>query len=233
MKTGFRTAVIHVDILDDFINGTLPVPFGIEVVEKANIITRDAKRKKKVVVFLADCHDRRNSTHFKKWPVHCPREETGQNFHPDLTVPDGAFVVFKGTGMDDDGYSGFDKNNVEIYIVSHKKLIRLPYTCLEQLLDDLDVSVTEIDGLATDYCDKATAIDSVRLGYETRLVADACRAINVNDKNDPRRLAPEIRDIMNYLASKHMLITDENIALEEMRRAGVIFTTTDEVLAQS
>ena len=114
-------------------------------------------------------------------------------------------MVFKGTGLDDDGYSGFDKKNVEIYIVSHRKLIRLPYTCLEQLLDDLEVLVTEIDGLATDYCDKATALDSIRLGYETRLIIDACRAVNLKP-------------------------TDERDALIDMKHAGVVFTTIDEIL---
>ena len=208
MKTGTRRALIHVDILIDFISGTLPVPKGEEVVELANKLTRDALRRKDPVIFLADCHDINNSTHFKKWPMHCPRGGAGQKFHPLLLVPDGAFVVYKGTGLDDDGYSGFDKKNVEIYIVGHAKLLPLNFSALEELLDSLDVGRDDIDGLATDYCDKATAIDSVKLGYETRLVVDACRAVNLKPG-------------------------DEALALNEMLNAGVIMTTTDEVLHET
>ena len=34
-------------------------------------------------------------------------------------------------------------------------------------------------GLATDYCVKATALDGVRLGYETAVLLDAIRAVNL------------------------------------------------------
>ena len=34
-------------------------------------------------------------------------------------------------------------------------------------------------GLATDYCVKATALDGVRLGYETAVLLDAVRAVEL------------------------------------------------------
>jgi nicotinamidase/pyrazinamidase len=34
-------------------------------------------------------------------------------------------------------------------------------------------------GLATDYCVKATALDARQLGFETWLIADACRGVNL------------------------------------------------------
>jgi nicotinamidase/pyrazinamidase len=34
-------------------------------------------------------------------------------------------------------------------------------------------------GLATDYCVKATALDGVRLGYETAVLLDAIRAVDL------------------------------------------------------
>ena len=34
-------------------------------------------------------------------------------------------------------------------------------------------------GLATDYCVKATALDAVRLGYETAVLADAIAAVDL------------------------------------------------------
>jgi len=65
-----------------------------------------------------------------------------------------------------------------------------------------------IGGLATDYCVKAACLDARKLGYTVYLLTDACRVVNLKP-------------------------TDEADAIEEMRLAGVIFTTTDEVIAQS
>jgi nicotinamidase/pyrazinamidase len=35
-------------------------------------------------------------------------------------------------------------------------------------------------GLATDYCVKSTVLDSVGAGFQTTLIADACRGVNIN-----------------------------------------------------
>jgi nicotinamidase/pyrazinamidase len=55
-----------------------------------------------------------------------------------------------------------------------------------------------VAGLATDYCVRATALDAVRAGFEVRLVEDAVRGVAADSSRD---------------------------AFEEMRRAGVGFTT--------
>jgi len=65
-----------------------------------------------------------------------------------------------------------------------------------------------IGGLATDYCVKATALDAKRLGFEVYLILDACRAVDVKPGDGER-------------------------AIEEMRVAGVIVTTTEEVLNET
>jgi nicotinamidase/pyrazinamidase len=44
-------------------------------------------------------------------------------------------------------------------------------------------------GLATDYCVKATALDGVRLGYETALLLDAVRAVDLRPGDGDRALA--------------------------------------------
>jgi nicotinamidase/pyrazinamidase len=43
-------------------------------------------------------------------------------------------------------------------------------------------------GLATDYCVKATALDGVRLGYETAVLLDAIRAVNLQPGDAERAL---------------------------------------------
>jgi nicotinamidase-related amidase len=52
-------------------------------------------------------------------------------------------------------------------------------TELEALLRDRGVKRVVVCGLATDYCVKATALDSARLGFETLLLGDAVAAVNL------------------------------------------------------
>ena len=48
-------------------------------------------------------------------------------------------------------------------------------------------------GLATDYCVKATAIDAVRLGFETVVLGEAIAAVNL-DPADGDRALDEMRE---------------------------------------
>jgi nicotinamidase-related amidase len=43
-------------------------------------------------------------------------------------------------------------------------------------------------GLATDYCVKATALDGIRLGYETAVLVDSVRAVNLTSDDGERAL---------------------------------------------
>ncbi len=60
-------------------------------------------------------------------------------------------------------------------------------------------------GFTTDYCVKTGVITACKLGYEVYVVIDACRAVNVNPG-------------------------DEQKAIDEMRAAGAIITTTEEAI---
>ena len=46
-----------------------------------------------------------------------------------------------------------------------------------------------IGGLATDYCVKATVLDAIALGYETHVLVDAVRAVEVAPGDGERALA--------------------------------------------
>ena len=48
-------------------------------------------------------------------------------------------------------------------------------------------------GLATDYCVKATALDALRLGFETTVLADAIAAVDL-EPGDGDRALDEMRD---------------------------------------
>ena len=74
-----------------------------------------------------------------------------------------------------------------------------------QWLHEGEVEELYIGGLATDYCVKATVLDALTFEFKVFILMDACRAVN---------LSPG----------------DGSKAIQEMEEAGVIMTTSEEVL---
>jgi nicotinamidase/pyrazinamidase len=91
----------------------------------------------------------------------------GAEFHPafDASGLDGIFQ--KGTDPAVDSYSGFFDNG------------RLHATGMGDFLKARGIAQVFICGLATDYCVKWTALDALSLGFETYVVADATRGVNL------------------------------------------------------
>jgi nicotinamidase/pyrazinamidase len=77
---------------------------------------------------------------------------------------------------------------------------------LADVLRERGVTRVFVAGLATDYCVKNTVLDARRLGFEVTVVEDAVRGIDVEPGDSER-------------------------ALEEMRRTGAGFTTSEALLA--
>ncbi len=103
----------------------------------------------------------------------------GRGLHPGLALPDDAPRVRKGANGED-GYSGFTMRDP----VSGETIA----TELEALLRDAGVERVVVVGLATDYCVKATALDAVRLGFETEVLTDAIGAVDVEPGDGDRAL---------------------------------------------
>jgi nicotinamidase/pyrazinamidase len=78
---------------------------------------------------------------------------------------------------------------------------------LADVLRERGVDRVFVAGLATDYCVKNTVLDARRLGLEVTVVGDAVRGIDVEPGDSER-------------------------ALEEMRRTGADFTTSEALLAE-
>jgi nicotinamidase/pyrazinamidase len=153
-------ALLIVDVQNDFCpGGALAVKDGDQIIPVINKIMR----KFKTVIASRDDHPE-NSKHFVSWPVHCVRGTEGAQFHPHLDTSRINQVFYKGTGPEDDGYSAFQATNLN----------------LEDYLHKLDVKELYITGLATDYCVKFTALDAVKKGFQTYLVTDAVKGVNVN-----------------------------------------------------
>ena len=190
LKIDRQTALIVVDVQNDFCpGGALPVKTGDGVVPLFNRYLEIFEKAAAPVYAGRDWHPK-NHKSFKKqrgpWPPHCVQETEGARFHPDLKIPHDAVIISKAWRPEKDAYSEFEGTNLEL---------SLKRSGVRRLL---------IGGLATDYCVRGTVLDACRLGFETYLLTDAIRGIDVK-KGDSER------------------------AIEEMKKAGAIPLTLKEI----
>ena len=177
------TALVVVDVQNDFADpaGSLYVRDGEFVIDVANTEIEAARRAGALIVYTMDWHPP-STPHFAKdggiWPVHCVAETWGAELHPRLTVVDGERVR---TGIGgEDGCSGFTVADPVTGATSP--------TGLDQLLRERGVTRVVVVGLATDYCVKHTALDAVGLGFETELVADGVRPVELEPGDGQRAI---------------------------------------------
>ena len=182
-----RTALIVVDVQNDFADpaGNLSVTGGADIVPVVNAEIAAASNAGGLIVYTQDWHPE-STPHFAKdggpWPVHCVAGTWGAELHPALDVA--GDQVRKGVNGED-GYSGFTMSDP----VSGQSIP----TELEAILRGRDIARVVVCGLATDYCVKATAIDAANLGFDTSLLLDAVRAVDVSPGDGDRAVA-EMRE---------------------------------------
>lgn len=178
-------ALIVVDVQNDFLpGGSLAVKQGEEVVPFLNRYIALFRAKGLPIFATRDWHPA-NHCSFREqggmWPRHCIADTQGAAFSPQLDLPPDARIISKATMPEKDAYSGFEG------------------TELESLLRAAGTRRLFVGGLATEYCVLNTVKDAHLRNYETFLLGDAVRAVNVH---------PE----------------DQRLALEEMTRLGAELT---------
>ena len=181
-RYGSRTALVVVDVQNDFADpaGSLAVATATEIIPTVNDAVRAAERAGGTVVYTQDWHPQ-TTPHFAKdggiWPVHCLAGSWGAELHPSLLVADDAPRIRKGVNGED-GYSGFTTRDP---VTGETRP-----TELDGLLRDRGIERIVVCGLATDYCVNATALDAIRLGYETFFLEDAVAAVNLQPGDGER-----------------------------------------------
>jgi nicotinamidase/pyrazinamidase len=184
IKPSATSALIVVDVQNCFVtNGTLPVPKGEEVVP---IINRIAQAFENVVItqdWHTPGHASFASSHAGKkpfettalrygpqvlWPDHCVQGTDDAALHKDLKIPRAQVIVRKGYHKDVDSYSAFEEAD------------RKTATGLGGYLKQRGIRTVFVAGLATDFCVAWTAMDARKLGFETYVIEDAARGIDLN-----------------------------------------------------
>jgi nicotinamidase/pyrazinamidase len=177
-------ALLIVDVQNDFCpGGSLAVPEGDKVVNVINSLME----KFKIVIASKDWHPEK-TVHFEKWPVHCVQNTKGAEFHPNLNTVGIQNIFLKGTGNKDDGYSAFEATNEN----------------LEEFLKSHGITELYVTGLATDYCVKASALDSSKLGIKTIVVEDAIKGVEVNPGDVAKALTEMKNQNIEFIQSKEI-----------------------------
>ena len=203
-----RSALLLIDLQNDFVeDGSLAVADGMAVIDVANRLMR----KFDLVVATQDWHPSNHQSFASQhrdlaigqifdlnglqqiaWPDHCVQGTWGAAFVETLNQTGIHHVIQKGTDSGIDSYSGFYDNG-------HRRA-----TGLTKLLRDQRIGQVYVMGLATDYCVRFTALDAIREGFQTRLILDGCRGVDLN-------------------------VGDIERAIEAMEQAGVELTNSDQI----
>ncbi len=177
------TTLILVDLQNDFCpGGALAVGVGDAIIPLINRL----QQKFDLIVATQDWHPANHGSfaanHPGKnigevitlnglpqilWPVHCVQNSRGAQFVAKLDQSHIAKIFRKGTDPMIDSYSGFFDNG-------HRKS-----TGLGEGLKERGVKSVHVCGLATDYCVKFTALDARQLGFETLLIENASRGVEL------------------------------------------------------
>ena len=162
-------ALIVVDVQNDFITGSLAVEGGNEVARAISSFIDDEAHPYDFTVATQDWHIRPGE-HFSdtpdyidSWPPHCVAWSYGAMIHGALRIDQFDENFLKGRYFA--AYSGFEGSGLD------------SGDMLATWLIDKGVRAVDVVGIATDYCVKATALDAVKMGFKTRVLADLCAPV--------------------------------------------------------
>ncbi len=192
IKMRSDTALLLVDVQHDFLpGGALAVPQGDEILP----IIAGLQPMFDCIIATQDWHPAHHGsfaanhpgTHPGQqiqleglsqilWPVHCVQGTPGADFPITLDQSRWNAIFQKGKNPLVDSYSGFFDN------------ARRGDTGLGDYLKQQGIRRVFVAGLALDYCVKFTAMDAVSLGFETLLLTDATRAVNLQPEDGQRAL---------------------------------------------
>jgi len=184
LETNDTDCLLIIDVQNDFCeNGALAVPDGDAVVDIINALSKQFAN----VVATQDWHPAGHSSFASVhdgrspleqidmpygpqtlWPDHCVQGSHGAEFHPKLETNAIQNTIRKGFRQPIDSYSAFFEND------------HTTTTGLSGYLRERGIKRVFCVGLALDFCVRFSAEDARREGFETVVIEDACRGIDMN-----------------------------------------------------
>jgi len=177
-------ALLIIDVQNDFMpGGALAVEDGDAIVPIINALAQRFDH----VILTQDWHPTQHisfaTTHNKQpygtieapygpqtlWPDHSLQHTEGAAFHPALHIPHAELILRKGFRRHIDSYSAFLEND------------HCTPTGLAGYLRERNLKRLFLCGLAYDFCVRYSAIDGKSLGFETIVIEDATRPVNLPD----------------------------------------------------
>jgi len=161
-------------VQNDFCEGgSLAVTGGAQVASDISKYLSDKRSHYDIVVATRDWHINpkdhfSDSPNFSTtWPHHCVAKSRGAEFHSNLNdfcSFDEKVDVIVSKGQFTAAYSGFEGATEE-------------GESLTSILRGKGITNVDIVGLATDYCDRATAIDATKEGFKVKLLLPLCAGV--------------------------------------------------------
>lgn len=137
-----KYAIIHVDMLNDFVTGSLRCDRAEEIVPALVELTEAARKHNIPVIYSNDCHLKDIDNELKLWGNHAIKGTPGAEVIPELAPQECDYIVPKRR------YSGFFQ------------------TDMQMLLSELGVDTVVITGLHTHMCCRHTSADAYFYGYK-------------------------------------------------------------------
>jgi nicotinamidase/pyrazinamidase len=204
-------ALVVVDVQNDFLpggalevrHGDQIIPVINEIIEKFELVVATKDWHPADHKSFASQHDGKNPGDMVKlkdldqvlWPDHCVQGTGGAEFSKELNQSKTQKIFVKGTDSEIDSYSGFFDNG------------HLKSTGLSDFLRKATVREVYIVGLATDYCVKYTALDSIKEGFQTFVIVDATKAVNLKS-NDYEEAIEEMQKAGSIILNSNQIISD-------------------------
>ena len=171
-----NSAFLIIDVQNDFCEGgALACAGGAAVAKKITDYLKSDKSNYDYIIASRDWHTPGdlNDGHFpvdglapdftKTWPLHCLAGTHGAEYHPNLDTSLIDIHIKKGQSAN--GYSIFDGTNES-------------GQSFAQLLSDLEIESVDVVGIATDYCVRASALDSLSHGLRVSVITSLTAGVS-------------------------------------------------------
>ncbi len=152
-----RYAVIVIDMLNDFVYGSLKCDRAKLIIPNLKKLLSEARKLGIPVIYANDAHVPEVDAEFKLWGPHAIKGTEGAQVIEDIKPEKGDFIIEKRR------YSSFYE------------------TGLDLLLRELGVDTVVLTGLHTNVCVKHTASDAFNRGYSIIVLKDCVQTFTDED----------------------------------------------------